>query len=120
MLRQFVLQALLNHVPHAALKICHDYAKGQGNHLVSGLFHTDESVTDLWAVSMGYHDLESRLDQINDAIQAAADMAGIEGKPEVLYPKEKKPSLFDFIIGSSLQTIFEQRQGVTAEYIMFR
>jgi protease-4 len=64
--------------------------------------------------------LIDELGNLYDAIQAAADMAGIEGKPEVLYPKEKKPSLFDFIIGSSLQTIFEQRQGVTAEYIMFR
>ena len=65
--------------------------------------------------------LVDKLGNLYDAIQAAADMAGIEGKPEVLYPKEKKPSLLDFIIGTQLQTILEQRQGgVTAEYIMFR
>ena len=65
--------------------------------------------------------LVDELGNLYDAIQAAADMAGIEGKPEVAYPKEKKPSLLDFIIGTQLQTIFEQRKdGVTAEYIMFR
>ena len=65
--------------------------------------------------------LVDKLGNLYDAIQAAADMAGIEGKPEVLYPKEKKPSLLDFIIGTQLQTILEQRKGgVTAEYIMFR
>jgi protease-4 len=65
--------------------------------------------------------LVDKLGNLYDAIQAAADMAGIEGKPEVLYPKEKKPSLLDFIVGTQLQTILEQRQGgVTAEYIMFR
>jgi protease-4 len=64
--------------------------------------------------------LVDTLGNLYDAIQAAADMAGIEGEPHVLYPEEKKPSLLDFIIGSSLQTLFEKRQGVSAEYIMFR
>ena len=65
--------------------------------------------------------LVDELGNLYDAIQAAANMAGIEDKPEVAYPKEKKPSLLDFIIGTQLQTILEQRKGgVTAEYIMFR
>ncbi len=64
--------------------------------------------------------LIDELGNLYDAIEVAADMAGIEGKPEVQYPEEKKPSLLDFIIGTSLQTILKQHQGVTAEYIMFR
>ncbi len=54
-----------------------------------------------------------------DAIQAAADMAGIEGKPEVQYPSKKKPSLLDFIMETSLKTLFEQR-AIKAKYLMFR
>ena len=64
--------------------------------------------------------LIDELGNMYDAIQAAADMAGIEGKPEVLYPPEKKPSLLEYIMGSSMQTILKQHQGITAEYIMFR
>jgi protease-4 len=64
--------------------------------------------------------LIDELGNLYDAIEAAADMAGIEGKPEVMYPPEKKPSLLEFFIGTSLQTILKQHQGVSAEYIMFR
>jgi len=64
--------------------------------------------------------LIDELGNMYDAIEAAADMVGIEGEPEVLYPPEKKPSLLEYIVGSSLQTVLEQHRGITAEYIMFR
>ena len=42
--------------------------------------------------------LIDELGNLYDAIEAAADMAGIEGKPEVMYPPEKKPSLLEYFI----------------------
>jgi protease-4 len=63
--------------------------------------------------------LVDELGNMYDAIEAAAERAGIAGEPDVLYPPKKKPSLLEFIMGSSLETLLEKKQGITAEYIMF-
>lgn len=64
--------------------------------------------------------LVDEMGNLYDAIQSAADLAGIEGKPEVVYPKKEKPSLLDFLLETRLNTLFEQYRGMTAEYMMFR
>ncbi|MBM4312041.1 MAG: signal peptide peptidase SppA [Deltaproteobacteria bacterium] len=64
--------------------------------------------------------LVDEMGNLYDAIQSAADLAGIKGKPEVVYPKGKKPSLLDFLLETRLNTLFEQYRGMTAEYMMFR
>lgn len=47
--------------------------------------------------------LVDELGNLQDAIERAADMAGIEGKPVVVYPKKKRPSIWEFFIEESLQ-----------------
>jgi len=64
--------------------------------------------------------LVDELGNLYDAIKAAGEMAGIEGEPEVQYPTKKKPSLLDFIMETSLKTLFENYRGITAEYMMFK
>jgi len=64
--------------------------------------------------------LVDELGNLYDAIQAAADMAGIEGKPNVLYPRKKRPSVLDFFMEAGLKAVMEQYRSVSAEYIMFR
>lgn len=64
--------------------------------------------------------LVDELGNLYDAIESAAALAGIEGKPKVRYPEKPKPSLLDFIMESTLKTLFENRRGITAEYMMFR
>jgi protease IV len=64
--------------------------------------------------------LVDELGNLYDAIQAAADMAGIEGTPNVLYPPKKGPSVLDFFMEAGLKAVMEQYRSVTAEYIMFR
>jgi len=51
--------------------------------------------------------LLDELGNLQDAIQAAADLVGIEGKPRVVYPEKKKPSIWEFVFGGSLSNIRE-------------
>ncbi len=64
--------------------------------------------------------LVDELGNLYDAIQAAAKLAGLEGKPDVLYPPKKKPSLLEFLLETRLNTLFEQYRGMSAEYMMVR
>lgn len=46
------------------------------------------------AVKLGLID---KLGNLQDAIDIAAGLVGIEGEPQVVYPKKEKPSILDFI-----------------------
>jgi protease-4 len=41
---------------------------------------------------------------LEDAVRRAADLAGIEGKPSVIYPKREKPGLLDLLVESQART----------------
>ncbi len=52
--------------------------------------------------------LVDRLGNLQDAIEEASKMAGIEGKPEIVYPKVKKRTLLDFLIEGMSDRIAEK------------
>jgi protease-4 len=51
--------------------------------------------------------LVDELGNLEDTIAMAAQMAGIRGEPEVLYPEKKRFSLFDLLIQETMQKIVE-------------
>jgi protease-4 len=51
--------------------------------------------------------LVDELGNLEDTIALAAQMAGIRGEPEVLYPEKKRFSLFDLLIQETVQKIVE-------------
>jgi len=54
--------------------------------------------------------LVDELGNLEDTIQIAATMAGIKGKPSVIYPRRRKPSLFDYLTESVAQRLKEEVQ----------
>lgn len=63
--------------------------------------------------------LVDRLGNLQDAIVEAAQMAGIKGEPELVYPPEKKKSLLEFIIEGTSDRIANKLQlesGISARY----
>lgn len=52
--------------------------------------------------------LVDELGNLEDTIDRAAQMAGIKGKPIVVYPPQRKPSLFDYFIGGIAQRFKEE------------
>ncbi len=42
--------------------------------------------------------LVDELGNLDDAVRAAAKLAGIEGEPDVLYPEKKRPSIWEFFL----------------------
>jgi protease-4 len=52
--------------------------------------------------------LVDELGNLEDTIDRAAQMAGIKGKPVVVYPPRKRPSLFDYLIGGIAQRLKEE------------
>ena len=56
--------------------------------------------------------LIDELGNLQDAIDTAAQLAKIEGEPQVLYPEKKRPSIWDFLMGEiffSLRSFIEDR-----------
>lgn len=51
--------------------------------------------------------LVDELGNLEDTIAMAAQMAGIRGEPEILYPEKKRFSLFDLLIQETVQKIVE-------------
>ncbi len=51
--------------------------------------------------------LVDELGNLEDTIALAAQMAGIRGEPEILYPDKKRFSLFDLLIQETVQKIVE-------------
>lgn len=54
------------------------------------------------AIELG---LVDRLGNLQDAISIAGEMVGIEGEPNVIYPKKKKPSILDFIFEEAIKNV---------------
>jgi len=54
--------------------------------------------------------LVDQLGNLEDTIDLAATMAGIKGKPSVIYPRRRKPSLFDYLTESVAQRLKEEVQ----------
>ncbi len=52
--------------------------------------------------------LVDELGTLEDAIEAAARLAGIEGEPNVIYPQKKRPSIWQFFVEESLAKIRER------------
>ncbi|BCR05419.1 multidrug transporter [Desulfuromonas versatilis] len=64
--------------------------------------------------------LVDELGNLQDAIDVAARMAGIEGEPRVIYPAEKKPKIFDYLIeetASQLQRGLQERGGAGPQFL---
>jgi len=56
------------------------------------------------AKSLGLVDV---LGNFQDAIDIAAELAGIKGEPHVIYPEKRRPSIWEFLIGETLLRIRE-------------
>lgn len=52
--------------------------------------------------------LVDELGGLNDAVGAAAKMAGITGEPKLVYPEKKKVSLLDYLLDRSAETVAER------------
>ncbi len=59
--------------------------------------------------------LVDRLGSFEDALDRAAELAGIEGKPVIIYPEEKRKKIWEYLVqsiaeamGSALRSTFEQ------------
>jgi len=54
--------------------------------------------------------LVDQLGGLEDSIELAAKMAGIKGKPRVLYVTKKRPSIFDLLTEKLIQRFHELLQ----------
>lgn len=52
--------------------------------------------------------LVDELGNLNDAVSLAASLGGIKGEPSTIYPKKKKPGLFDLLTGSYAETLMKK------------
>jgi protease-4 len=52
--------------------------------------------------------LVDRLGNLDDAVNAAAKLAGMRGKPSVLYPKKRNNSLFDLLTDSESKSLVDR------------
>jgi len=57
--------------------------------------------------------LVDQLGNLEDTIDLAATMAGIKGKPSVIYPRRRKPSLFDYLAEGIAQRLKDEVQETT-------
>jgi protease-4 len=65
--------------------------------------------------------LVDKIGNFQDAVDAAAKIAGIEGKPKLVYPPEKKKSLLAFLVEGTSERVVEKlgmESGVKAVYEM--
>ena len=100
--RQY-LQKLLDNVHQQFVR---DVARGRRmpeekvREIADGRIFTGEQ-----AKEMG---LVDELGGLNDAVDAAAKMAGITGEPKLVYPEKKKVSLLDYLLDRSAETVAER------------
>jgi protease-4 len=68
------------------------------------------------AKSMG---LVDNLGNLEDALALAGELAGIEGKITKVYPKEKPPSFFRYLVGESLSEVMGRltHSNISAQYL---
>ena len=64
--------------------------------------------------------LVDELGNLQDAIKRAAEIAGIEGEPKVIYPAKEKPSILEFLLEGSMKEIQQVifKNIFKAEYIL--
>ncbi|APG27113.1 multidrug transporter [Syntrophotalea acetylenivorans] len=55
--------------------------------------------------------LVDELGGYRDAIRVAADLAGIEGKPKVVYPAPDKPEIFEYFVQETAQLVKQSLQN---------
>lgn len=97
------LQKLLDNVHQQFVR---DVASGRRmpeekvRQLADGRIFTGEQAKELGLVD--------ELGGLNDAIDAAAKMAGITGEPKLVYPEKKKVSLLDYLLDRSAETLAER------------
>jgi len=100
--RQY-LQKLLDNVHQQFVR---DVARGRRmpeekvREIADGRIFTGEQ-----AKEMG---LVDELGGLNDAVDAAAKMAGITGEPKLVYPEKKKITLLDYLLDRSAETVAER------------
>ena len=65
--------------------------------------------------------LVDRLGGLQDAIEIAAEMVGIKGKPTVIYPKKKKLSLYELLFRKSLRLLMDEvwQREYRLNYVMY-
>jgi protease-4 len=64
--------------------------------------------------------LVDELGSLDAAVRRAGELAGIEGKPEVVYPPDDKPKLIDLLIqeaSSQIRNALLRQQGGGLQYI---
>jgi protease-4 len=54
--------------------------------------------------------LVDKLGNLEDAIELASELAGIEGKPTVVYSRRRKSSLLDIIFGKAMDSLLNRSQ----------
>jgi len=105
-----ILQDLLDNIH---MQFIRDVALGRGRTveeiepLADGRVFTGEQAKE--------NGLVDRLGNFQDALDRAAELAGIEGKPVIIYPEEKRKKIWEYLIqsvaevmGSVLRSPFEQ------------
>lgn len=65
--------------------------------------------------------LVDRMGNLEDAIDEASKLAGIEGKPQIIYPKRKRPSLWEFLLRDMASALIEalNDKGFELNYRLF-
>jgi protease-4 len=105
-----VLQDLIDNIHRQFIR---DVALGRGRTveeiepLADGRIFTGEQAKE--------NGLVDRLGNFQDALDRAAELAGIEGKPVIIYPEEKRKKIWEYLVqsiaevmGSVLRSTFEQ------------
>jgi protease-4 len=106
-------QLLQNLIDNIHMQFIRDVALGRGRTveeikpLADGRVFTGEQAKE--------NGLVDRLGNFQDALDRAAELAGIEGKPVIIYPEEKRKKIWEYLIqsiaegmGSVFRSTFEQ------------
>jgi protease-4 len=88
-----------------------DLEEGKVRQLADGRIFSGEQAEELGLVD--------RLGGLQDAVEIAAEMVGIEGKPAVIYPK-RKLSLYELLFTKSLRILVDEvwRGEYRLSYVM--
>ncbi len=95
-----LLQNLIDNIHKQFIR---DVARGRGKTveeiepLADGRVFTGEQAKE--------NGLVDRLGDFEDAIDRAAELAGIEGKPEILYPEEKRKKIWEYLVQTLAETV---------------
>ncbi len=99
------LQGLIDNVHQQFIR---DVARGRGmqveevQEVADGRIFTGEQAKELGLVD--------ELGNLEDAINAAAEMAGIEGEPKIILPEKKKRSVLEYLLGQIRENVVNYLQ----------